>query len=330
MSSLVSLVLNNANKLPIVGNSIQQVMSTTTATMHHLFQQQDTSCLTPPPPPYEKEDTIHTKALQKSTLSRLTDFVWERKSCSRSSSSNDDETLNNITAHQSYAAAKINKEKVEEGLALIKMAVEVYNSSTIVTTGSANNDSQYTMSIELYMMGLEKVLSSLPIDSNFFVKSSLERKLTELRKKHDLVIRAAQEENEQQNEHTRRKLTKEQQDQALNGLSNLIIQAAVLTAIALKKSPIPGLMSRLLEMMKYALIRLDETCSVRERTYNLTYAGLAKAIEMDEHFKVHQFFAEIFYTGCTAILKAGIAYAECKTDEDSQMKEILAVTAVEE
>lgn len=42
--------------------------------------------------------------------------------------------------------------------------------------------------------------------------------------------------------------------------------------------------------------------------------GIAKAIEIDQHYEVHQLFAEIFYTGCTALLKAGIAFAE---DADS-------------
>jgi hypothetical protein len=69
-------------------------------------------------------------------------------------------------------------------------------------------------------------------------------------------------------------------------------------------------MSRLIEITKVSFTKIDETCSIRERTNHLTNAGIAKAIEMDQYYEVHQFFAEIFYTGCTAILKASIAYAE--------------------
>lgn len=79
------------------------------------------------------------------------------------------------------------------------------------------------------------------------------------------------------------------------------------------------MMSRFIEITKIGFSKIDETCSIRERTSNLTNAGIAKAIEMDQYFEVHQFFAEIFYTGCTAILKAGIAYAEY--DETTEAKE---------
>lgn len=69
-------------------------------------------------------------------------------------------------------------------------------------------------------------------------------------------------------------------------------------------------MSRVFQITKDGLLKIDETCSIRERTLNLTSVGLSKAIELDQHYEVHQFFAEIFYTGCTAVLKASIAYAE--------------------
>lgn len=71
-----------------------------------------------------------------------------------------------------------------------------------------------------------------------------------------------------------------------------------------------GILSRVFQITKDGLLKIDETCSIRERALNLTSVGLSKAIEIDQHYEVHQFFAEIFYTGCTAVLKAGIAYAE--------------------
>ncbi len=69
-------------------------------------------------------------------------------------------------------------------------------------------------------------------------------------------------------------------------------------------------MSRILQATKEGLLKIDEKCSIRERTLNLTSVGISKAIELDQHYEVHHFFAEIFYTGCSAILKASIAYAE--------------------
>lgn len=74
-------------------------------------------------------------------------------------------------------------------------------------------------------------------------------------------------------------------------------------------------MARIFEIAKDGLIKIDETCSIRERTLNITSAGLTKAIELDQYYEVHQFFAEVFYTGCTAVLKAGIAFAEEEEEE---------------
>lgn len=76
-----------------------------------------------------------------------------------------------------------------------------------------------------------------------------------------------------------------------------------------------GIMARIFEIAKDGLIKIDETCSIRERTLNITSAGLTKAIELDQYYEVHQFFAEVFYTGCTAVLKAGIAFAEEEEEE---------------
>ncbi|EIE83321.1 hypothetical protein RO3G_08026 [Rhizopus delemar RA 99-880] len=125
------------------------------------------------------------------------------------------------------------------------------------------------MSINLYMLGLEKILASLPIDSDPLIKSTLEAKLLEFKQRNHLVLQTVEESRKKQ------KLTYEQRKKALGGLSELIIQAAEQGAIALKKSPIPS---------------------------------LAKAIELDEHYEVHHIFAELFYTGCAALLKANAAY----------------------
>lgn len=55
--------------------------------------------------------------------------------------------------------------------------------------------------------------------------------MTEFKQKNGLVFKE---------DETKKKLTEKEQNEALGGLSNLIVQAAVLSAIALKKSAIPG------------------------------------------------------------------------------------------
>jgi hypothetical protein len=69
-------------------------------------------------------------------------------------------------------------------------------------------------------------------------------------------------------------------------------------------------MSNAMEVTKAGLVKIDETCSIRKRSWNIASFGVSKAVEMDKHYQVHQFFAEVFYTSCAAMLKASIAYAE--------------------
>ncbi|KAL7310349.1 hypothetical protein PS15m_009862 [Mucor circinelloides] len=281
MTTLVTLVLSNADKLPIVGSPINHATSWYRKRSHS----QGSDLETPPPPPYENEPVVHSR------LTQISDYVWKRASFSSNTASSSNRAPESYSTLPSKEEP-FNKEKVTEGISLIQMATEMNN---------APNGKNQQVSVDLYMMGLDKILASLPIDSDPAMKASLEAKLTEFKRRCGLVLHDDQE---------KKSLSDVDQKEALGGLSHLIIHAAVLSAVALKKSSIPGMMSRLIEITKIGFSKIDETCSIRERTSNLTNAGIAKAIEMDRYYEVHQFFAEVFYTGCTAILKAGIAYAE--------------------
>ncbi|KAI8990176.1 hypothetical protein BDB01DRAFT_717981 [Pilobolus umbonatus] len=157
------------------------------------------------------------------------------------------------------------------------MAAEMNNSAPVSPESS----------IHLYMMGLDRVLTSMPINSDPTFKAALESKLMDLTVKYHLTLTSPST--------GVKKLSEIQQEEALGGLSDMIIHMAVKGAIALKRSPIPG--------------------------HNITTFGLAKAMELDEYYEVHQFFAELFYTGCTAVLQASKAYTEESTD-DSQLSSI--------
>lgn len=281
-TTLVSLVLNNADKIPIVGSPIGQ--ATTWYRRRNSSGNEIVLCETPPPP-YEKEP-VHSR------LTQISDYVWKRASFSASSSASSSSSQLPDEAIVKEAVIELDKKQADEGIQLLQMATNMNNDST---------GKHHQISIDLYMMGLDKILASIPIDSDATVKSTLENKLTEFKEKNGLVL---------VDDTKKKKLTEKEQEEALGGLSNLFIQAAVLSAIALKKSSIPGIVSRIFQATKDSLQKIDETCSIRERTINLTSVGIAKAIELDQHYEVHQFFAEIFYTGCTAILKASVAYAE--------------------
>ncbi|KAG1444428.1 hypothetical protein G6F56_010300 [Rhizopus delemar] len=78
-----------------------------------------------------------------------------------------------------------------------------------------------------------------------------------------------------------------------------------------------GLITKLIQVAKIGLVKVDETCLIKERAIRISQVGLAKAIELDEHYEVHQFLAELFYTGCAALLKANAAYQEEESDKST-------------
>jgi hypothetical protein len=55
---------------------------------------------------------------------------------------------------------------------------------------------------------------------------------------------------------------------------------------------------------------VDQNFMVRQRTWDLASSSVAKAIEIDRHYGVHQMITGAVYTGVTAFVKAGMAYAE--------------------
>jgi hypothetical protein len=63
------------------------------------------------------------------------------------------------------------------------------------------------------------------------VKEALEKKLSDFKNQNNLTLK--EEEKEEP-------LSEQQKEKALDGLSELIINASVLSAIALKKSSLPG------------------------------------------------------------------------------------------
>lgn len=125
MSQIVSLVINNADKLPIVGSPIVWYRKRS--------HSQETEPETPPPP-YE-----HSK------LTQLSDFVWKRASFSNNSHSSSTAPITN---------AATNKTQMDEGISLIQMATQM-------NQAAVDKNSQQ-ISVNLYMLGLDKIFSSLP------------------------------------------------------------------------------------------------------------------------------------------------------------------------
>jgi hypothetical protein len=152
MTSLVSLVLNNADRLPIVGSPIGQA----TSWYNRRNSQEEATTLYDesnilPPPPYEKVP---------SRLTKISDYVWKRASFSSAVEINPTNKLtpNNNQLKMEPLVHIIDKKHIQDGLTLINIATEMNHSYT---------QHQQQMSLELYMMGLDKILSSLPSKCRF-------------------------------------------------------------------------------------------------------------------------------------------------------------------
>lgn len=145
MSSFVSYVLNSAEKIPVVGSPIGQASN-------WYFKSNNEKVCTPdqPPPSYEKAISN-----SPSTLSQISDYVW--KKASFSSSSSDHHEVIDTVKEDDENECMLDKSQLEEGISLIKMATEVNN----------HDMKNQEISINLYMMGLDKILASLPSESLF-------------------------------------------------------------------------------------------------------------------------------------------------------------------
>lgn len=157
MSTLVSRVLSQADKIPMINNA-----STWFPTYNKkepivdLQQQQDEDNfnayrrLTPPgsprysmaPPPYEATTTPPI-VLENKRFSNTLSTIWKRASFS--SSANTDVKVPMTAVNQT-----IDKKQMEHAVTLINVATDM------------NNSGNPQMAIDLYMMGLDKLISALP------------------------------------------------------------------------------------------------------------------------------------------------------------------------
>lgn len=73
------------------------------------------------------------------------------------------------------------------------------------------------------------------------------------------------------------------------------------------------LLDALSTVMNYAvdgIQTMDEKHNIRQRTWDLAARGVGKAVQIDRQFEIHQMVTGAVYTGFTAFVKAGLAYAE--------------------
>ncbi|KAL0083720.1 hypothetical protein J3Q64DRAFT_1641724 [Phycomyces blakesleeanus] len=243
-----------------------------------------------PPPPYEKVGP------PSSRLTKISDYVWKRASFSSGIGSIVPSSGGSIAASASplkpafVEEVTIDKKQTDHGVTLINVATEM---------DQAGN---HQMATDLYLMGLERMLCALPIESDPRLKIALEKKLVEFKETKGLDLASIVEATEEDE--------KETPVDEPYGFSGLVINAAILGAVALKRSPLPDVLSSAVSYAKSGFQSVDEAYHIRQRAWDLATNGVAKAVEIDKHYEVHRILTDALYTGCTAILKAGIAYTE--------------------
>ncbi|KAI8391149.1 uncharacterized protein BYT42DRAFT_555795 [Radiomyces spectabilis] len=312
MTALVSTVLSYADKVPV----LNQATSWLPASYHHdkkasTFHHVDRTSLamhfaatdpSPLPPSYEN-------VVSQSRLSRLSQMIWKQTSTDVS----DYGLKQPCPAQQPF----MNRKDLERAMALIHIANEMEQSNNRM------------MAMDLYLMALDRFMEAIPVDTDANVRHALTQNIMEFRKRHDLSF------DEISHEHLGTATEAEQaksEQETTSTLSNLIVNTAVFTAIALKKSFIPSkpyryislcyfglplirliypdVMSSAIDYCKMGLDTIDETCQIRQHTWNMAAQGIAKIVQVDQQYELHQTLANIMYIGCTAFFKAGVAYAE--------------------
>lgn len=312
MTTLVSKVFSQADKLPVLGNAsswipynkkdtveIQPVISRRSSIEEYNTNTTDIYRTSPPssprysmaPPPYE--NVVQTPLAENKRLSTL-HTLWKRASFSASFSASNPFSSSDVKVMPPVVTT-IDKKQVEHAMTLINVATDM------------NNSGNQQMAIDLYMMGLDKMITALPINTDDAIKAALERKMVELKERHALSIVSL-------NDYIAEEPEEEEQEKPLSSqISNLVINAAVLGAVALKKSPIPDAVSTVVNFAASTAAHVDEKHQIRQRTWSIASAGVAKAMEVDRQYEIHQMLTGAMYTGLTACVKAGIAYSETQT-----------------
>ncbi|KAK4521032.1 uncharacterized protein ATC70_004021 [Mucor velutinosus] len=309
MSILVSKVISQADRLPIISNASQWLPSTMFSSKKEEANAMSSSRrssiedystngaefynTTSPrysiaPPTYDnvvKEDTKR--------FANALSTIWKRASFSSAAFTNNSNDIKMSSATQQNT---IDKKQMEHAITLINVATDM------------NNSGNQQMAIDLYMMGLDKLMSALPLE-DATVKSALEKKITEMKVTHQLNIASAEELLDDEKKSKGEKSTSEDEPMR-SQLSNLVINAAVMSAVALKKSPIPDAVSAVMNYAIDSMQVMDEKHQLRRRTWDLAANSVAKAVEIDRQYEIHQMVTGAFYTGFAAFIKAGVAYAE--------------------
>ncbi|KAI8082774.1 uncharacterized protein BX664DRAFT_387920 [Halteromyces radiatus] len=284
MTSLGSLI-SHADKIPLVGTPLTNMASALLPDIKK-SNEKTHSFLTPiPPPPYEK-------VVGTSKLSQLSDYVWRQGS----------HFLPDITLSNSVTQSTIDKKQIEQVMTLLHIAAEMDQSGN------------HQMAKDLYIMGIDRMLSSLPLESDPTLKLALEYRLSDFRNRKQLDLDQPFEETMMAIADCQEIADDDQDFTSLSyvglksRLTQIVTSAALFGVDVFKKSPIPDAMAYSLSCALAGLEAMDANYQIRQRTWNMAVQGMAKAIEMDRHYELHRLVMDKLVITCNALLQAAVAH----------------------
>ena len=96
-----------------------------------------------------------------------------------------------------------------------------------------------------------------------------------------------------------------------------IISMAIASAVALKKSPLPGLASKGFTWTVKSAAALDNKYAIHERVFQASSAVLTKALDLDREYDIHVRLAEVIYVFYQATIRAMVAFARAEAYQEA-------------
>ncbi|ORZ25734.1 hypothetical protein BCR42DRAFT_400809 [Absidia repens] len=278
MTSIVSNVFSHADKIPVVGSMASGWLPSNNKKLN----EKSHSFITPPPPYYEVTSTT-----PPSKISQLSNYVWRQGTS----------FLPDLTSSSAMSETTIDKKQMEHVVTLIHMASEM---------DQAGNSQ---MAKDLYIMGIDRMLSALPLETDPALKLAVEFRLSEFRNHKQLNLDQPFEETMMAIANCQ-EIVDDDQDSINNSgslkskFAHMVTAAAWYGVDVFKKSPIPDAMYYSMTCALAGLEAVDASCQLRQRTWNLAVQGVAKAMEMDRQYELHRLVVDKLVITCNALLQA--------------------------
>ncbi|CAG8434517.1 5334_t:CDS:2 [Diversispora eburnea] len=209
---------------------------------------------------------------------------------------------------------KINRKKIDQAIAFSAFSVE------------EDHQGNPECANDLYFLALEQLLEAFPFQNDqsrrvLFLnnlKAFLER--TGLIKEISGMAQTTIPQFTNECDCTLPRQNRQNRQNREKGVSDLITNAVVTSAVALKQSPIPDAITATVNYTTKIIRNIDEAYELQDKAWKISKTGINFALELDQHYNVHEKVGNFCFTTFAAIMKAGIAYKD--SPSYSQLNEL--------